>query len=332
MKLADKLPKEISNPYVSDLKNMIGKNIDTVFKVSSKKLQESKDQKKFLLLTLSDKTGSVRAVDWYNAEENDARIKVGHVLRVRGKVVYFEDRIQINVGKEPDSIAILSDGDYDPERFVKMAERDPEEILTDIEKLIASLRDGEIRALLFKIFKDENMRELLKKAPAGLKVHHDYIGGLLEHSLTVAKICDHLSKIYKLNRDLVVAGALLHDIGKVREYVIGPSGIETTTEGELKGHIILGIEILRDFSRRVRISQDKLMEIEHIIASHHGDFEYGSPVLPKTREALVVHFVENMDAKLSRFSKIESDTEPGRDWSEFDRNLGRRIYVRKERR
>ncbi len=331
MKLSDKMPKEISNPMVKDFSSLLGKTVETVLKVVSKRLQESKDQKKFLLLTLSDRTGSVRAVDWYNAQENDSRVKSGDVLKVRGRLVYFEDRIQLNIDRDPGSVRVLSEGEYDPSRFVSRSERDPEELLREAERLIHSLRDREIRDLLMAIFKDRNLREVLKEAPAGVKVHHAYIGGLLEHSLTVAKMADRISGFYDLNRDLLVAGALIHDIGKAIEYTIGPSGIEVTTEGELKGHIIAGLEIVREFSKRVRISKEKLLEIEHIIASHHGDFEYGSPVLPKTPEALVVHFLENMDAKLARFFEIKDKAEPGKEWSDYDRNLGRRIFLRGDR-
>ncbi len=331
MKLSDKMPKEIANPLVADFPKLLGKTVETVLKVVSKRLQESKDQKKFLLMTLSDRTGSVRAVDWYNAQENDAKVKSGDVLKVRGRLVYFEDRIQLNVDKDVDSIKVLEAGEYDPSRFVSKSQKDPEELLKETERMIASVKDREIRDLLFTIFRDRKMRDMLKEAPAGVRVHHAYIGGLLEHSLTVAEMADRISRLYDLNRDLLIAGALLHDIGKAVEYSIGPSGIEITTEGELKGHIIAGIEIVRDFAKRVRISRDKLLELEHIIASHHGDFEYGSPVLPKTPEALVIHFLENMDAKLARFFEIRDKSDPAKEWSDYDRNLGRRIFLRGDR-
>ena len=332
MKLSDKMPKEIANPYVEDFSNLLGKTVETVLKVVSKRLQESRDQKKFLLMTLADRTGSVRAVDWHNAQENDARIKTGDVLRVRGRLVYFEDRIQLNIDKDIDSVVILEKGEYDPFRFVSRSKKDPNEILKEVEKMARSVEDTDFRNLLLAVFKDRSFSEVLKESPAGIRVHHAYVGGLLEHSLSVAKMAEYASRLYDLDRDLLITGALLHDIGKSVEYRIGPSGIEVTTEGELKGHIIAGLEIVRRFARKVGLPKNKLLEIEHIIASHHGDLEYGSPVLPKTPEALVIHFLENMDAKLARFFDIRDKAEPGKEWSEYDRNLGRRVFLRgKER-
>ena len=323
-KLADKL-REIM-PLVRDLDKLIGKEIETVLKLTSKRLQISKDGKKFLLMTLSDRTGDVRAVDWYNAEENDARLKEGSVLKVKGKVVYFEERVQINVGKEIDSVKILKPGEYDPERFVRRSDRDPKEIYSEVMKMVESVRDHELRKLLKVIFED--LKEDFLNAPAAMKNHHAYIGGLIEHSLTVAKMVDFVSRVYDLNRDLAVAGALLHDIGKIREYRVGPSGIELTTEGELKGHIVMGAEMVRDYGKKLRISQEKVMELEHIILSHHGEHELGSPVVPKTPEALVVHFIENMDSKVARMMDIVKGAGE-KEWSDYDRSLGRRVLVKR---
>ena len=138
---------------------------------------------------------------------------------------------------------------------------------------------------------------------------------------------DQISRFYGINRDLAVAGALLHDIGKIREYAVGATGIEVTTEGELKGHIVIGVEIIRAFARKVRLSPKKLLELEHIIISHHGEQELGSPVVPKTPEALVVHFIENMDSKIARMMEIAKSSENGKEWSDYDRGLGRRIFL-----
>ncbi len=326
MKLSDKLRGHGFFPFVQDFKNMIGRDIETVLKVVSKRLQESKDQKKFLLLTLSDKTGSVRAVDWYNAETNDSKIKVGDVLKLKGRVVYFEDRIQINIHKEPESVRILNPGEFSSDRFIGTSEVHPDQLFSETLKLIDQVKDEDLKNLTRTIFL--SLEKEIKLSPAGLKVHHAYIGGLLEHSLTVANIAARVSKVYGLRTDLMIAGALLHDIGKIREYKIGPSGIEITTEGELKGHIIIGIEIVRDFARKLKIPPEKIVELEHIIASHHGEMELGSPVLPKTPEAMAIHFIENMDSKLARLREIRKKSDENQEWSEFDRNLGRRIFLR----
>ncbi len=326
MKLSDKLKGSGVFPFVEDFKKMIGKDIETILKVTSKRLQESKDQKKFLLLTLSDKTGAIRAVDWYNAEMNDGRIKIGDVIMVKGRLVFFDERLQINIHREPESLRILKEEEFSSDRFIAVSETHPDELFAEALRLINFLKDEDLKKLTKSIF--FSLEKDIKRAPAGVRIHHAYIGGLLEHSLTVANIANFISKLYGLDKDLMVCGALLHDIGKIREYRIGSSGIEVTTEGELKGHIILGVEIVREYGRKLKIPLEKLLELEHIIASHHGEMELGSPVLPKTPEAMAIHFIENMDSKLARFREIQKKSENGQEWSEYDRNLGRRIFLR----
>lgn len=319
--------EKLRSPYVEELRNWIDKEIDGIYKIKSKKLQEAKDGKKFLLLTLEDRTGSVRAVDWYNAEANDEKLQVGHVVNVRGKVVYFEERVQINVLNEQDAIKKLSENEYDIERFVRSAEN-VEEMYKSVLRLIDTIRDEDYKTILQRFFvEDKNFVEMFKSSPAGMRIHHAYKGGLLEHSLSVAKLVDSVCRIYnQLDRDLLVTGALLHDIGKVKEYAVNSNGIEVTTEGELVGHIVIGVEMLAQKARG--ISYEKFLKLKHLIASHHGEFEWGSPVLPKTPEALVLHFIENMDSKINRVMQIIDKEDKEKDWSEYDSNLSRRFFLK----
>jgi len=221
----------------------------------------------------------------------------------------------------------LNESEYDIERFVSKASN-PEEMYKQLVELIDSVKDKDYKRVLEIFFvEDKSFAEAFKTTPAGMRIHHAYIGGLLEHSLNVAKIIDKVCVIYdKLDRDLLIAGALLHDIGKVKEYTINQKGIEITTEGELIGHIIMGVEYL---DRKVKgIPYDKLIKLKHLIASHHGEFEWGSPVVPKTPEALVLHFIENMDSKLNRVFQIMDKENDGKEWSEYDTNLSRRFLLK----
>ncbi|WP_448377316.1 3'-5' exoribonuclease YhaM family protein [Fervidobacterium sp.] len=314
-------------PYVEELKNYIDREIDGVFKVKSKRLQETKDGKKFLLLTLEDRTGSVRAVDWYNAENNDQLLQLGNIVSVKGKVVYFEDKVQINLSNGQNTLKVLSENEYDIERFVDSL-KNTEELFKSLLRLIDTVHDDDYKSILNRFFvEDKSFVEMFKGAPAGMRIHHAYKGGLLEHSLNVAKLVDNVCKIYsQLDRDLLVTGAILHDVGKVREYTISQKGIEVTTEGELLGHIIMGVEMLIQKSRG--IPYDKLLKLRHLIASHHGEFEWGSPVLPKIPEALVLHFIENMDSKINRVFQIIDKEDKEREWSEYDSNLSRRFLLK----
>ncbi len=321
MNLGEKLKSFM--PLVEDMEKLVNKDIEAVLKVDSKRLQTAKDGKKFLLMTLSDRTGSVRAIDWYNAEKNDQAIREGNVITVRGRLVFFDGRLQINISKEDYSVKILKNGEFDPERFVRKSEEDPEEMFKELMRLVNSVKDEELKEFLKMVFR--NLKEEFQRAPAAVKHHHAYMGGLLEHSLNVAKLVDCVSKFYDVDRDIAIAGALLHDIGKIKEYEVRPSGIEVTTEGELKGHIVIGIEMVRDFARKFKLSHQKLLELEHIIISHHGELELGSPAVPKTPEALIVHFVENMDSKVARMLEVAKNSDG--EWSEYDRGLGRRVYT-----
>ncbi|HON03440.1 MAG TPA: HD domain-containing protein, partial [Fervidobacterium sp.] len=316
MNIPDEILKKLETPYVEDLENYVDREIDGIFKLRSKKLQETKDGKKFLLLTLEDRTGSVRAVDRYNAETNDQTLQIGSVLAVSGKVVYYDERIQINIADSDGALKKLSEGQYNVERFVSKI-NNPEELYKELVRMIQTVEDNDYRKVLEIFFvEDKAFVEAFKNAPAGMRIHHAYIGGLLEHSLNVAKLVDQVCKIYaQLDRDLLITGALVHDLGKVKEYVINQKGIEVTTEGELLGHIVIGIEMI---DRRVRgVPYNKLLKLKHLIASHHGEYEWGSPVIPKTPEALVLHYVENMDSKINRVLQIIEHEERGKEWSEY---------------
>ncbi|AEH50343.1 3'-5' exoribonuclease YhaM family protein [Pseudothermotoga thermarum] len=343
MQLGDKMPKELVQkvvssslekfPLLSDIMKKLNENVEVVAKISSKRLQETKDQKKLLLLTLVDRSGSLRAVDWHNAEENFEKLSEGDVILAKGRIVYFEDHLQLNLDKSKDSVRVMQEEEYDIERFVETTPEDIEKLQRKLKELIDDIQDKEIRNLLKELFeKDEQFFSKFIKVPAGVSVHHTYIGGLLEHTVAVASICKKIWSVYEnaLNKDLLIAGAILHDIGKVQEYTITKKGFEVTTEGELKSHIALGVEILQSKAKNVQISKGKLMQLEHIILSHHGELEWGSPVVPKTAEAFVIHMVENMDAKLARFRSIcQKEKKNGNTklWSEFDKHLQRRIWL-----
>ncbi|MDK2885224.1 HD domain-containing protein [Pseudothermotoga sp.] len=343
MKLGDRIPKEIFNelkpskepdfPYLEDLGSKVNENVQVIAKVTSRKLQEARDQKKFLLMTLSDKTGSIRAIDWYNADENFLKINDGDVVVARGRIVYFEDHIQLNLEKSADSIKNLNDSEYDFRRFLEVTSRDIDKMYEKLIVFVKEISDSDLKKLLEKIFiEDTEFVKLFVQCPAGVSVHHAYIGGLLEHTVDVVSSCKKIWQVYDsmLNKDLLLAGAMIHDIGKVREYRVTQKGFEVTTEGELKGHIVLGVEAIREVAYKIGLTGSKLLHLEHIILSHHGEIEWGSPVVPKTAEAFVIHSLENMDAKLARFRYLqEKGKKNGNEkiWTDYDRHLQRRLWL-----
>ncbi len=303
-------------------------NVEIDLKVLSKRLQESKDGKKFLLLTLADKTGEVRAIDWYNAGENDSKIKINSIVRIRGRASVYADKLQIAIDKERDAVMILKEGEYDPNLFLSITKKDVPTMYAEFQKIISNVSNKDIRELLIFPFQDEKFVESFLVAPAAIVVHHAYKGGLLEHTLGVMKLCVEMAKLYPdVNMDILVAGAAFHDLGKMKEYEIRSYGIERTTDGELIGHIVLGVEMVREWSKKIQgLSQNSLRHIEHLILSHHGELELGSPTIPKTTEAIILHSADDLDSKMGQINALKEKSSEN-DWSDYDRYLGRKIKL-----
>ncbi len=317
--------------YINDLKP--GMEVVVDLKVISKRLQETRDGKKFLLLTLSDRTGIIRAIDWGNAEFHDQVLDIGSIARFTGKIVLYDDRLQLNIFNG-EQIVLLKEGEYESSRFLAISSKNLKELYQNLLLLIESINDELLKILLNSFFVDDD--KFIQKfvdSPAAMKIHHAYKGGLLEHTLEVAKLCNSLSLQYKdeINRDLLISGAILHDIGKIREYMVTSSGIDRTNEGELVGHIAIGCEMLFEKINKIDNFPKYLSnELKHLLLSHHGEMEWGSPVLPKTNEAILLHMADNSDAKIAQFRDIKKRESNGDNysWSNYDRFLNRRILMK----
>jgi 3'-5' exoribonuclease len=302
--------------------------VDMKLKVISKRLQESKDGKKFLLLTLTDKTGEIRAIDWFNATENDSKIKINSIVKIRGRVSSYMDRLQINIDKSRDSLIVLKEGEYDSDLFISTTKKDVKNMYSEFKSLLDGIKDESLKALIDVPFKDEEFIGEFIKSPAAIIVHHAYRGGLLEHTLGVMKLCDAISHLYEnVDRDLLLVGAALHDVGKIKEYKMQSYGIERTSEGELIGHIVLGVEMLNEWAKNVpNLSKKSLYHLEHMILSHHGELEWGSPTLPKTLEAMILHHADDLDSKIGQINSLK-EKNSNASWSDYDRYLGRKVML-----
>ncbi len=325
-KLGLSIRSTTSHKMVSDISENEFVNID--LKVVSKKLQESKDGKKFLLMTLSDRTGELRAVDWYNAGENDAKVRINSIVRIRGRASVYFDKLQITIDKERDALMILKEGEYDPGLFISITKKDVGKMYSEFKAMLSNISNAEIRDLVDLPFQDDKFVESFLVAPAAIVVHHAYKGGLLEHTLGVMKMCDEISKLYPdINRDVLIAGAAFHDLGKIDEYEIKSFGIERTTDGELIGHIVLGVSMVEEWSKKIQnLSTKDLRHIEHLILSHHGELELGSPTVPKTVEAMILHSADDLDSKMGQISSLREKGSEN-EWSDYDRYLGRKIKL-----
>ncbi len=304
---------------------------DTVtmtLKVTSKRLQESRDGKKFLLLTLADRSGEIRAVDWFNASENDAKIKINSVVKIRGHVMMYMDKLQINVDRDRDALMILNKEEYDSSLFISVTKKDVNEMYSEFKEIIDEVHKAHLKELIKIPFEDQKFVEDFLKAPAAIIVHHAYRGGLLEHTLGVMKLCESIAELYQnVDKDLLIVGAAVHDVGKIYEYKIESYGIDRTTEGELIGHIVLGAKMVNDWAKKIpAFPKRDLYHLIHMVLSHHGELEWGSPTLPKTLEAVILHHADDLDSKIGQINSLKEKNGKS-EWSDYDRYLGRKVML-----
>ncbi len=296
-----------------------GQEVREVYLVSSKDMRTTKAGKPFLRLKVSDRTGHVDCMVWENAEAIATGFEAGDLVLVKGRVTEYEGKPQLDAG----SVTPAEPGAADPRDFLPSTYRDTEELLGFLRFHIDSVYDQHYSALLHAIFDDPVFLERFALAPAAKQFHHAYLGGLLEHTVSVAALCESLTQQYtRINRDLLTCAALLHDIGKVAELSYDRV-IDYSDEGKLLGHVLLGVTMVHDKISEIHgFPADKAQLILHAIASHHGELEWGSPKRPKTLEALIIHHVDNLDAKVKGFLEIV-DGSRNAEWTDL-RNLFRR--------
>lgn len=286
--------------------------------VLEKSLQTTKTGSGYLALILGDASGRISGRVWERAEHLDKTFDSGDVVRVKGRINSYKGQKQIVVnGLE----AIPREG-LEMDRFVPAAKRPEKEMLAQLDSLVDSLSQP-FQGLCRNIFTDPTFRDLFRQAPAAKSVHHDYLSGLLEHTLSVADMALLLAQKYSyLHCDLLITGALLHDIGKALELTLNP-GPDYTTTGRLVGHVVLGVTLLRDHLPN-GFPEGLADEITHLILSHHGVLEFGSPKTPQTLEALALNFCDDIDAKLTATKALLDETEG--EWSPYNRLFERFFY------
>lgn len=278
-----------------------------------------------LEVELADRTGSLPGVVWEEAKLLKDQIARGDVVKVKGRLGSYRDRPQVRVER----IRKAGEGEYDTDAFIPVTESDIEALTARVSALVESLTDPALRQLGELIFGNASFLREYTRAPGGSHWHHGCRGGLIEHSLSVAEVCEFLaSRRYGLNRDLLVLAALLHDVGKIKEYS-ATTTIEFTDEGRLEGHIVIGERFVRTMCDRVENFPPRLkMLLSHCMLSHHGHREFSSPVEPMIPEAFALYYADELDAKLDALKRIMRECAgDGRTWSEFNRILGRHLYA-----
>lgn len=311
--------------FISDISD--GQQVQGQFLVKSMSRLETKAGKPYLNLTLMDNSGDIVGRVWDQADKWQGLCSQGAVVEVTAQCQSFRGTLQLNIG----SVAQVDEGQVDMADFVPASEHDPDEMAAELVGLIRKLDNPFIRKLLLKFFNDEQFMAVYKKAPAAKAMHHAYVGGLLEHTLGVSRLASATCALYpQLDLSLLTAGALLHDIGKMEEFDFSSYPADYSDKGRLMGHMVIGCEMVEEKIRRIKDFPEELaVRIKHLILSHHGRHDFGSPTLPMLSEGFVLNFLDDLDAKLNTIEGVRAKMkEPGYQWSDYQRSLERFLFVK----
>ena len=302
--------------YIESFKE--GDNVNDVYLVKSKKSDITKTGKPYDKVVLQDKTGSVDAMIWNpNSSGIDEFEALDYVL-VCASVNIYQGAPQLNVSR----VRKVSEGEYIPADYLPVSSRDIEEMYSELTAYIGRIDNQYLKKLLSAFFiDDKEFINKFKKSSAAKAVHHGFMGGLLEHTLSVTNLCNFYSKAYPmLHKDLLISVAMLHDIAKVQELSDFPVN-DYTDEGQLIGHIVMGVEMVDEKIKEIDGFPKVLAsEVKHCILAHHGEYEYGSPKKPAIMEAVALHFADNTDAKMETMKELFSSTTDN-GWLGFNRLL-----------
>jgi 3'-5' exoribonuclease len=303
--------------------------IDEVFRVSDKQHRANRQGNMYLLMQLNDRTGSISGMRW-NA---DARVyesfQKGDYLRIQGAAQLHNGQLQLIVHQ----FQLVDPQVIDPEDFDQLDRVHVDQLWTELAEMIESIKNEHLKAIAFAFYRDPTIERLFRIAPAGVKAHHAHPGGLLTHVLELMRLASMVATRYQhIDRDLLLVGTMLHDIGKLEELSF-EGELTYSDPGQLIGHLVQGVQMLDrkivEVERELGTSIDPQLawRLQHMIVSHHGSLEHGSPRVPMTLEAIVLHFLDDMDAKVNAATEaIRADRNSDSPWTAFHPTLGRKLY------
>ena len=301
-----------------------GERIVSHFLVQSKQLLTTKSGKPYISMILQDRTGSVSAKLWDNALDFNDTFKVNEVIKIDANVELYNKELQLVIRR----LRASEMDETDLSDFLPHADGDIDEAFLELKAYAEKVANPCLKALLENFFDDEAFVKKFCRAPAARNIHHVYVGGLLEHTLSTVRLCESLSALYPtLDSGLLITMAILHDIGKIEELEINPS-INYTEQGNLLGHIIIGIQLIDQKIAQIPNFPQKLkMLVEHMVLSHHGQADWGSPRPPMFLEAEVLHRADDLDVKVDIFTRaLSQDRDPDSSWTVYQRALERILY------
>lgn len=309
--------------FIHEIKE--NENVDSFFLVREKSSGLTKNGNAYMKLKLGDRSGEIEGRIWTLVETFTQFFDRDDFVHVKGKAVSFQDHLQINISQ----IERTGEEGIELSDFFPKAERDMDEMMKSLIEISHQVKNPYLRQLLLLFWEDHSFLERFKIAPASKWIHHNYLGGLLEHTLSLAELVLKNSSHYKgLNMDLLLAGSILHDLGKIDELSYRRS-LDYSDDGRLLGHIILGIERIEDKIRQIiDFPKDLGTLVKHLILSHHGQDIWGSPKKPMTLEAVMLHYLDDMDAKINGIQQfIKAQLPEGSRWSPYHRMFEQSFYV-----
>jgi 3'-5' exoribonuclease len=307
--------------FICDCSQHENKVIISSFVVVSKQVKPKKTGEPYLALTLGDRSGHVEAKMWDNVGDAIDVFDQDDFIKIKGLLNKYKNRFQITIHK----LRLLGDSEVDFADYLPKTTKDIGELWKTLASFVATFQNQHLRALIELFMADPEIAEAYRNAPAAKSLHHAYIGGLLDHVVSLFRSCDVVCRNYpQVNRDLLLTGAFLHDIGKIHELAYHRS-FSYTTRGQLLGHMIIELEMLQAKLAQLPDFPDDLKTlVEHLIISHHGQYEFGSPKLPMFPEALMLHYLDDLDSKMEAMrAQFERDAESDGGWTGYNSSLGR---------
>ncbi len=308
--------------FVKDLQ--ANQTVTTTFLVKFKEVRAKKSGELYLSLILGDKSGELEAKMWDNIQDLDSSICRDDFVKVKGMVQVFRNRPQLTIHK----LRKCREDEIDIADYFPKTTKDVEVMFEELLNLVDAVQNSYLRELLMSILVDENLAAKFKQAPAAKALHHAWLGGLLEHTLSLCRLCRLVASHYSdLDVDLLVSGAVLHDVGKIDELCYRRS-FTYTNEGQLLGHMILALDLVNEKISQIEGFPRQLKTVvQHLIISHHGEYEFGSPKLPMFPEALVLHCLDNLDSKLEAMNAIlRNEATADGYWTAYNQMFGRPIF------
>ena len=309
--------------FLSDCARFENKIIVSSFVVISKQVKPKKSGEPYLALTLGDRCGQIEAKMWDNVEDAIDAFEQEDFLKIKGLLNKYKNRFQLTVHK----LRKLGDAEVDFGDYLPKTTKDVDELWQTLAAFVSSIQDSYLRTLVQAFMADPEIAAAYRNAPAAKSLHHAYIGGLLDHVVSLFRSCDLICRNYpQVNRDLLLTGAFLHDIGKIHELSYSRS-FSYTSRGQLLGHMIIELEMLQAKIAQIPGFPDEMKTLlEHLIISHHGEYEFGSPKLPMFPEALMLHYLDDLDSKMeSMRAHFEREAENESSWTSYNASLGRTL-------